>query len=102
MKRILKAEYLGYGTYRLEVGEELIEMLKEQQLDMMIESAKKVETRQFDKRAQASDPDGFLMRMNINDVSDYTKNYQTLYMLLRDAKEQDKKEGHPAETEGPF
>ena len=92
MRLIYKAEYLGFKTYRLEVDEDFVEMLKEHQLDKMIESAKHVKEGTLN---------GELMRMRVVDVSEYMKNYQMLYAVLRDGKAKYEKE-HPAETECPF
>lgn len=92
MRMIYKAEHIGYKTYRLEVDEGFIDMLREHQLDKMIESAKHVKEGTLN---------GELMRMRVTDVSEYMKNYQMLYAVLRDGIEKDKKE-HPAEAECPF
>ena len=92
MRMIYKAEHIAYKTYRLEVDEGFIDMLREHQLDKMIESAKNI---------KEGKPDGFLMRMRVTDVSEYMKNYQMLYAVLRDGIEKDKKE-HPDEAECPF
>lgn len=92
MRMIYKAEHIGYRTYRLEVDEGFVDMLKDHQLDMMIESAKHI---------REGMPDGVLERMRVTDVSEYMKNYQKLYEVIRDGIEKDKKE-HSAETECPF
>lgn len=92
MRIIYKAEHIGYKAYRLEVDEGFIDMLREHQLDMMIDSAKNI---------REGTPDGLLTRMRVTDVSEYMKNYQMLYAVLRDGIEKDKKE-HPVEAECPF